>query len=183
MKNIIWRAHIECALTVDNYCKGCKMKASFVSSGLFRVNAQKKSLDVWLIYKCSICDTTWNLTVLSRVNPSSIHPETLRKFLANDSALALHYATDIPLIKKNGGEPGCPIVEIEGERVDMKEPVRIQLIAEQPVGIKVLTILRNQLGLSRSEINRLYDSGRIRCVSGQEIKKYKLTGEIVIEIE
>ncbi|MCL2842574.1 MAG: DUF1062 domain-containing protein [Oscillospiraceae bacterium] len=159
------------------------MKTSFVSSGLFRVNAQKKSLDVWLVYKCSVCDTTWNLTVLSRVNPHSILPETLRRFLDNDPDLALRYASDVSLIKRNGGEPGCPLVEIEGDQVDLKEPVRIRLIAEQAVGVRVLTILRNQLGLSRSEMSRLCDSGRLRCTSGQEIKKYKLTGEIIIEIE
>ena len=78
----------------------------FISSGRFRVNAQKKSLDVWLIFKCSVCDSTWNMTVLARVNPRSISPDVLRGFHDNDPDLALHYGLDRGLIKKNGGEPG-----------------------------------------------------------------------------
>ena len=140
-------------------------------------------MDVWLIYKCSVCDTTWNMTILSHVNPHSILPETLAGFHDNDPDLALCYASDVPLIKKNGGEPGIPLVEIEGEPVSLTEPMRIHLIAEQAIDIKVLAILRDQLGLSRSKMSRMCDSGQLRCVSGQEIKKCRLTGEIVIEIK
>lgn len=183
MKHIIWTAQIKRAPTVDRHCKRCRAKRSFASSGLFRVNAQQKNVDVWLIYKCSVCDSTWNLTVLSRVNPHSILPETLWKFHGNDPELALHYASNAPLIKKNGGDPGIPLVEIEGEQVSLKEPVRIHLIAEQVMEVEVLAILRNQLGLSRSEMEQMCDSGRLRCVSGQDIKKCRLVGEIVIEIK
>ncbi|MED1874141.1 DUF1062 domain-containing protein [Brevibacillus borstelensis] len=35
------------------YCKKCGKKTEYVCSGLFRVNAQCKYLDIWLIYKCS----------------------------------------------------------------------------------------------------------------------------------
>jgi len=87
------------------YCKRCGIKTGFISSGAFRVNAQRKNLDVWLIYKCSACKTTWNLTVLSRVSPLSIPPELLRGFHENDPDIALSYANDIALIKKNGAKP------------------------------------------------------------------------------
>jgi len=170
-------------LTADKYCKRCRTKTAFASSGLFRVNAQQKHVDIWLIYKCSACDTTWNLTVLSRVNPHSISPETLDGFHENDPTLALYYGSNAPLIKKNGGEPGAPSVEIEGEQVSLEEPVRIHLMAEQVIEVKALAVLRDRLGLSRSEMSRICDSGRLRCVSGQDIAKCKLAGEIVIEIE
>jgi len=167
---------------VDKYCKRCGCKSSFVSSGLFRVNAQQKNLDVWLIYKCSICAATWNLTVLSRVNPRSIAPETLQGFHSNDADLAMRYASDISLIKQSGGEPMSPVIAIEGPTVDLTEPVRIHLGVEYPTEVKVLTILRDQLGLSRSALEGMYESGQLRFVSGQSLKKCKLAGEIIIEI-
>jgi len=68
------------------------------------VNAQKKTLDVWLIYRCSVCGATWNLTVLSRVAPRSLPPELLRGFQDNDPDLAARYASDRALLKKNGAE-------------------------------------------------------------------------------
>ena len=104
-------AQAENAPTVVKYCKKCRKKAEFASSGAFRVNAQRKSLDVWLIYKCKKCNTTWNLTILSRVASGAIPPELLCGFLDNDTELAIRYATDIALIKRNGAEPGQGILK------------------------------------------------------------------------
>ena len=92
--------------TVIRYCRKCGIRTEFASTESFRVNAQRKSLDVWLIYKCIKCNTTWNLTVLSRVAPGTIPPEMLRGFHDNNTDLAMIYATDKTLIKRNGAEPG-----------------------------------------------------------------------------
>ena len=99
-------AQISSAPTVVRYCKKCNARTGFASSGMFRVNAQKKSLDVWLIYKCRKCNTKWNLTVMSRVAPGAISLEMLNGFHENDEKLAMQYATDTTLIKKNGAKPG-----------------------------------------------------------------------------
>lgn len=181
MKNIIWTVRIKNAPTVVRYCKRCGAKAEFASTGLFRVNAQQKSLDVWLIYKCADCDTTWNLTVLSRVAPRSIPADLLRSFFENDSVLAMHYATDSALIKRNGAESGQPEYEILGEDIKQNESARIHLMPEQPTEIKAETILRKKLCLSRNEFDRLLLSERLVCVSGQNLKKCKLSTEVIVE--
>ncbi|MCD8268591.1 MAG: DUF1062 domain-containing protein [Parabacteroides sp.] len=36
------------------------------------MNSQKRNLDVWLIYRCLECDSTYNLTILSRTKPKLI---------------------------------------------------------------------------------------------------------------
>ena len=95
----------ENASTVVRYCKKCQTKTEFTSSGLFRVNANRKNLDVWLIYKCIKCNTTWNLTILSRITTGSIPQDLLDGFHENDIELAKHYASDVTLIKRNGAEP------------------------------------------------------------------------------
>ena len=94
----------ENASTVVKYCKKCKTKTDFTSSGLFRVNANRKKLDVWLVYKCMKCNTRWNLTILSRVTTGSIPQDLLAGFHDNDIELAKHYASDVALIKRNGAE-------------------------------------------------------------------------------
>jgi len=95
-------AQAENAPKVVKNCRRCRKKTTFFSSGIFRINAQKKKLDVWLIYKCSVCNTTWNLTVFTRAVPNSIPYELLHGFYENDPALAELYANDAKLIKQNG---------------------------------------------------------------------------------
>jgi len=158
------------------------MKTEFASSGCFRVNGQKKSLDVWLIYKCSICDTTWNLTVLSRVAPRSIPSDVLHGFHNNDSDLAMYHATDAGLIRRNGAEPRQPEIDIIGTDVHCDESVRIRLSSKYPINIKIEALMRKKVGLSHSEIDRLLSNGKLICVSGHDIKKHKLLGEVVVEL-
>lgn len=182
MKEITWTAHYPGAPTAIRYCRRCGAKAAFVSSGLFRVNAQQKVLDVWLVFKCPNCDATWNLTVMSRVSRRSLPPGLLRGFHENDRELAMRYATDAGLIKRNGAEPGIPEMEILGEQADLSEPVRIRVIAEWPSESRAAAAVRGKLGLSRSEFDKLYESGRLVCTSGQDLKKCRLSGAIVLEI-
>ena len=183
MKKVIWTAHYVGAPTAVRYCKHCGARTAFVSSGLFRVNAQQKILDVWLIFKCPNCDTTWNCTILSRVNPRALPPDLLEGFHANDAELAMRYASDAALLKRNGSEPGIPEIEVLGEEIDFTEPVCVELISEWPAEYKAAAAVREKLGISRSQFDRLFESGKIRCISGQNLKKCRLAGTIILEIE
>lgn len=182
MKNIIWAARYAGAPTAERYCRHCGAKTVFVSSGLFRINAQRKLLDVWLIFKCQNCDTTWNETVLSRVRPDALPPELLDGFTQNDTGLAMRYATDASLLRRAGAEPGIPEIEIAGASCDFSQPARITLSAEWPAPLRAAPLIRKKLGLSRSQFDRLCEDDRLACVSGQNLKKCGLSGTIVIEI-
>jgi len=74
------------------HCSKCKKTSRFVCSGKFRVNANGKHLDVWLIYRCERCNTTWNQEIFARVKPSRIDKELYQAFLNNDYELAMRYA-------------------------------------------------------------------------------------------
>ena len=165
------------------YCRRCGVKTAFRSDGNFRINAQRKSLDVWLIYKCAQCDLTWNLTVLSRVSPNSIQSAMLRGFHENDPALVSRYAFDVSLIRKNGAEPSETDIIIDGEDAGAGEPLRISLIPEHPMDVKVSAVLRKKLGLSRREFNALCETHRLRELNGRDLKKCKLSEEITVEIK
>ena len=47
---------------------------AFVCSERFRVNAQKKSLDVWLNYRCDSCEDVWKFPLLERRPVSELGP-------------------------------------------------------------------------------------------------------------
>lgn len=49
------------------YCPGCRAAREFVCTQRFRMNAHKKTLDVWLKYRCPICDCTWKAPIFERI--------------------------------------------------------------------------------------------------------------------
>jgi hypothetical protein len=76
------------------YCPTCKAASEFVCSERFRVNAQKKTIDVWLNYRCSACDGVWKAPVIERRPVSEISSALLAAFLDGDEATVWKYAFD-----------------------------------------------------------------------------------------
>ena len=111
MKKIIWEVQLLSVPPVLKYCKKCGGKSPFVCSGQFRVNAQRKYLDIWLIYKCANCDTTWNATLYSRISPQALAPDLLEAFYKNDQTMAEQYAMNFDLLRRNGVEVGFPYIQ------------------------------------------------------------------------
>lgn len=91
-------------IRVAHRCGGCGKKQEFCNSGNFRVNANGKNVDVWLIYRCKKCKHSWNLTIYERTNPARIPPELFEAFQANDTEMALAYGRDAEFLKKNRAE-------------------------------------------------------------------------------
>ncbi|TGQ24417.1 DUF1062 domain-containing protein, partial [Mesorhizobium sp. M4B.F.Ca.ET.214.01.1.1] len=44
-------------------CNRCGGVKAYRCSGKFRVNANGKRIDVWLIYRCADCDNSWNFGI------------------------------------------------------------------------------------------------------------------------
>ena len=83
--------------------------------GKFRVNANGKQVDIWLIYRCKKCKHSWNLTIYERRRPSKIDPDEYELFIENDEALALKYGNDMNFLRKtmlNLNERQSRIVDI-----------------------------------------------------------------------
>ena len=92
------------AIHIFHRCGGCGKKREFVNSGKFRVNANGKQVDVWLIYRCIKCKHSWNLTIYERKRPGKIAPEEYQRYLDNDIDLAMEYGKNIYFLKKNNAE-------------------------------------------------------------------------------
>ena len=91
-------------LAVYRRCGGCGKKQEFVNSGKFRVNANGKNVDVWLIFRCKKCKHSWNMTIYERTRPGKIPRELFEAFQENDEETALAYGTDTALLNKNRAE-------------------------------------------------------------------------------
>ena len=91
-------------IKVYHRCGGCGKKQVFLNTGKFRVNANGKRVDVWLIYRCEKCKHSWNLTIYERKKPAKIAPDEYELFLENDSELACQYGNDIEFLKRNHAE-------------------------------------------------------------------------------
>ena len=89
---------------VYHRCGGCGKKQEFLNSGKFQVNANGKSIDVWLIYRCAKCKHSWNLTIFERVRPGKIPAELFEAFQTNDHETAMAYGGDIDFLKRNHAE-------------------------------------------------------------------------------
>ena len=183
MDDIVWK--IECAglPTAERHCKKCGEWRAFECSGCFRVNAQKRMLDVWLIYKCPECDDTWNMTVLSRVAPQSVPTALLDGFHRNDAELARRYALDLGLMQRCGATPGLPELLISGNTPPAGARTALRLEPECSLPVRVAAILRSKLELSRSALERMAAQGRICSPSGEDPLRMKLGAGARVEVQ
>ena len=103
-----WKLVPEAVPTVRRNCSKCKEKREFINSMKFRVNANGKNVDVWLIYRCEKCSTTWNMSIFERSPVSAIPEEEYAGFQANDRLLAESYGRRMDLFVKNRAEAVTP---------------------------------------------------------------------------
>lgn len=179
---VIWEVQYFTPPTVLRHCKKCGGKSKYICSGEFRVNAQQKSLDIWLIYKCVHCNTTWNSAIYSRVSPQQIGTDLLERFHANDETLATRYAMDIPLLQRNGAKIQMPAYQVVGEDVSLTEEVHIKIQSRYFLPLKISSILRTKLGISQREFDQLLLNNKIQSSAEKNLRKCKLTSEIIISI-
>ncbi len=157
-----WRVLALASPTVTRACATCGGRRPFRSSGRFRVNAQQRRVDVWLVYRCVACDATWNATILERRTPAQIGPDLVR-FERNDPALAHACAFDRALLARAGARPdgdvpfrvevapapGAPDGRIAGARVVLADPIEVRLAG----------VVAAALGVSRSRV-RAWEAAR-----------------------
>lgn len=170
-------------------CSKCGCKTRFLCSGLFRVNGQKKKLDVWLIYKCHKCDTKWNMEIMSRVHADEMGRELFEGFTSNSYALAFRYAFDVPTLNRNKAEVCYDSVgfAVEGSSIDLSDAavknIKLALIPEHSMAVKVTKVLRQKLEVSSAALARIIEAGGILCEDVKDIGKARLKKRIELELK
>ncbi|MCK8059495.1 MULTISPECIES: DUF1062 domain-containing protein [unclassified Fusibacter] len=163
LNTVTWTIEPLALPTVIKTCSKCGHKATFVNTEKFRVNANKMSLDIWLIYCCEKCKSTYNLTVHERISPQEMPLTMLERFMGNDLQLAREVGFDSILHQKNKVHLDLASVpfDITGEMVNLDAPGMIELKCPFNLGQRVDKILSKKLNVSRSVIKRLHESGKL----------------------
>ncbi len=104
MIEITWRIIPLDTPRIWKHCGRCGIRRGFVSTHQFRVNAQQKNLDVWLIWQCEKCGCVWNMDVFSRVKAGEIGSGLYQGLLENNIGLAYRYAYDADVLYKNNAD-------------------------------------------------------------------------------
>lgn len=158
-----WVVMPTCLPTVLRRCHACASDR-FRADGKFRVNANHKVLDAWLLVLCGTCGVTVKLTVLERVHVRAVRPELLDRMHDNDRGLAAELLQDPVVRRRNrialdwhdawrldtGGSD-----HLDREVVD----VSVRFAARIPV--RPARLIAEGCGLSRAEVARLIAEGRV----------------------
>ncbi|AMY02862.1 DUF1062 domain-containing protein [Mesorhizobium ciceri] len=141
-------------------CNRCGTVRAYCSSGKFRVNANGKRIDVWLIYRCIDCDNSWNFGIFERCNRRDIDPALLAALESNDPALAHRHAFDaVALRNRIGRVEEFSDVSVHKRRLgDTREAatvLELQLGLEMPTSLRLDRLLASELCISRSRLQAL----------------------------
>jgi hypothetical protein len=141
-------------------CNRCGAVKTYRCSGKFRVNANGKRIDVWLIYRCVDCDNSWNFGIFERCNRRDIEPALLQALESNDPALARRHAFDVVALRNRVGRvEEFPDVAVHKHRVSDKSErataLEIRLALEMPTSLRLDRLLASELGISRSRLQAL----------------------------
>lgn len=180
MEKKVWEIQVLSLPRIVKYCKKCGRKMEFICSEQFRINAQRKYLDIWLIYKCSECDTTWNAAVFSRISPQSVDAELLEGFHRNDPALVRRYAMDQGFLRGNGVETEPPRYSVAGDSFPPEEAVELEIKSKYPLPVKVSAVIRGKLHISQKEYAQMAIDGRIKSIPDQDLQKCRLKNGVTL---
>lgn len=153
------------------HCAGCKTKRAFVSSGKFRVNANGKQVDAWLIYRCAACDQSWNYAIHARRPVRSLAPDELTALMQNDATLAAHHARNVADLTAAGAEVAAgAAVEISRQVLRPVSAdtthVHLTLRVAPACHIRLDRLLALILELPRQEIERLQRAAALTVAAG-----------------
>ncbi|RQO40200.1 hypothetical protein DBR39_04420 [Chryseobacterium sp. KBW03] len=186
----IWEVQAKNTPLLKKKCSHCNSER-FYCSDKFRLNAQKKNIDIWLIYRCVKCSNTYNMTVFSRIRTESISKEIFNKFSENNTEIAWKYAFSQEIRRKNSVEADLESVEyeilyqtlkVEGVINMDNEMISFQIQCPFDFNIRASTVIRTCLGLSSSTLNLLLDMGAVYCNEKPLQKKYKIKNGDIVKI-
>lgn len=104
----------------------------------------------------------------------------LQGFETSDSSLAMSYALDFALLKRNGAVPDEILFIVSGEDLAMAEETRLRLSSEYPSPVRVSAVLRQKLGWSARQFERAVERKQIVSADGRDLKKCRMSQDWII---
>ena len=165
------------------HCPKCRTRRPFESSEKFRANCNGKLVDIWLIYRCIDCETTKNLTVVTRTPVSRIPADLMAAAESNDTATARRFARDLAVIGTNR----VRLWREERWRLDPPRPgplerpcpttVTIEFV--EPLLLRLQSPLAHALGVSKSHLERLLLTGHVTFTNPVSLRRVALWSQPV----
>jgi len=166
--------------TITWRCPRCPC-SEFVCSERFRMNTNAKLTDIWLIYRCTRCDATKNLTIVERKPIAKIRRSLVDAATTNDPVAARRFARDLNLLRSAG------VQVLRGDRFSLSQTVpnasRLQLHFAEPLLVRVDHVLGVALGVSHRHLRALDASGRLRLHPPTPLSRLRLTTTTDVSID
>ena len=160
---IDWVVMPTCLPTVLLRCHACASER-FRANGKFRVNANHKLLDAWLLALCTACGDTAKLTVLERMNVRSVRPDLLDRMHDNDPRLAAELLQD-PVVRRRNR---IALDWDDAWRLDTggtdhldREVIDVSVRFAAKIPLRPVRLIAEGFGLSRAEVGRLIAEGKL----------------------
>lgn len=188
IKEYLWELVPTAMPAVRKKCPKCGEKTDYISTGKFRINANKNSIDVWLIYQCEKCKTSWNMDIYDRVKAGSLDNEEYKRFSENEEELAKEYGFDIGIHNKNKVELRIKDVKYDVKKVKLLEAVSekdetiIKIRCKYPCEMRIDRLLADNMNISRNSVKRMYEEGYIILENDKNLLKSKVEDGMVIRI-
>ncbi|WP_053688039.1 DUF1062 domain-containing protein [Streptomyces sp. WM6372] len=158
-----WVVVPTCLPLVRRRCHACASER-FRANGKFRVNANHKLLDAWLLVLCTACGDTAKLTVLERMNVRSVRPELLDRMHDNDPGLAAEVLQDPVMRRRNR----IALDWDDAWRLDTggsdhlgREVIDVSVRFAAQIPVRPVRVIAEGCGLSRAEVERLIADGKL----------------------
>src|SRR5262245_8221358 len=139
------------------YCASCATARAFACSERFRVNANKKSLDVWLNYRCTSCEDVWKFPLFERRSVNELGA-LIEAFARHDSAMVWKYAFDVarlrPHVIKVDSDVRSAVARTAVACAESREHFCISFDVPFPCDVRLDRLLAGELGISRSALGR-----------------------------
>ncbi|MFI8503321.1 DUF1062 domain-containing protein [Streptomyces sp. NPDC085524] len=159
-----WVVIPTCLPLVLRRCHTCGASERFRANGKFRVNANHKLLDAWLLVLCTGCGDTAKLTVFERTNVRSVRPELLDRMHANDPGLAAELLRDPVVQRRNRialDWDGAWRLDTGGSDHLDREVADVSVRFAARIPVRPVRLIADGFGLPRAEVERLIEEGKL----------------------
>lgn len=177
-----WVVAPTCLPLVLRRCHTCASER-FRANGKFRVNANHKLIDAWLLVLCTACGDTAKLTVLERMNVRSVRPELLDRMHDNDPGLAAELLQDPVVQRRNRialDWAGAWRLDTGGSDHLDREVIDVSVRFAARIPVRPVRLIAEGCGLSRAEVERLVTEGKL--VSAVRLNG-KLSGDFTFTLK
>ncbi|MFD5698099.1 DUF1062 domain-containing protein [Streptomyces lasiicapitis] len=168
-----WVVMPTCLPVVLRRCHACASQR-FRANGKFRVNANHKLMDAWLLVLCTACGDTAKLTVLERTNVRSVRPDLLDRMHDNDPGLAAELLQDPVLRRRNrialDWDNAWRLDTGGSDHLD-REVIDISVRFAARIPVRPVRLIAEGCDLSRAEVERL-------IVEGKLVSAVRLSGKV-----